>query len=81
MVFTLCALLLSIHLHAISLGFCLDSDFNKNMSDIGIGLKLELSGQHIAWKIVTAALKNHFDFKNIGNFTCKLLSFMLSLVA
>lgn len=64
MVFTLCALLLSVYLHVNPHGFCLDSEFTNNISGIGLALKSELFGQHIAQKIVTAALKNHFDSKN-----------------
>ena len=63
--FMLCALLLSIYLHVNPHGFCLDSEFTKNISGIGLALKSELYGQHIAQKIVTAALKNHFNTRNI----------------
>lgn len=58
---TLCVLLLSIYLHVNPHGFCLDSEFSKNISGIGNTLKAELYGQHIAQKLVTAALKSHFD--------------------
>lgn len=65
MVFFLCALSLSVYLHTNPHGFCLDSEFTSNISGIGSALKSELFGQHIAQKIVTAALKNHFNSKNI----------------
>lgn len=58
---TLCVLLLSIYLHINPHGFCLDGEFSKNISGIGNTLKAELYGQHIAQKLVTAALKSHFD--------------------
>ena len=58
--FTLCVLLLSVYLHINPHGFCLDSEFSKNISGIGNALKAELYGQHIAQKLVTAALKSHF---------------------
>lgn len=59
--FTLCVLLLSIYLHVNPHGFCLDSEFSKNISGVGIALKAELYGQHIAHKVVSSALKNHFS--------------------
>ena len=59
--FTLCVVLLSVYLHVNPHGFCLDSEFNKNISGIGIALKTELYGQHIAQKVITSALKNHFS--------------------
>ena len=59
--FTFCVLLLSIYLHVNPHGFCLDSELSKNISGIENALKAELYGQHIAQKLVTAALKRHFD--------------------
>ncbi|KAJ7374366.1 hypothetical protein OS493_007463 [Desmophyllum pertusum] len=64
MFITICALLLSVYFHVNPHGFCLDSEFSRNVSGIGISLKAELYGQHIAQKIVTSALKNHFDNKH-----------------
>ena len=63
--FALCALSLSLYFHANPHGFCLESEFSKNISGIGIALKAELYGQHIAQKIVASAMKNHFNKKGI----------------
>lgn len=62
--FALFVLLLSIYLHKNPHGFCLDSEFSKNISGIGLALKAEVYGQHIAQKVVTSALKNHFAKHN-----------------
>ncbi|XP_068681706.1 uncharacterized protein [Montipora foliosa] len=69
--FALGALLLSFYLHANPHGFCLESEFSKNISGIGDTLKAELYGQHVAQKIITVALKNHFRKNNV----CKPLVF------
>lgn len=63
--FALCALSLSLYFHVNPHGFCLESEFSRNISGIGLALKAELYGQHIAQKIVTSALKNHFNKKGI----------------
>ena len=62
--FALFVLLLSIYLHKNPHGFCLDSEFSKNISGIGLALEAEVYGQHIAQKVVTSALKNHFTKRN-----------------
>ncbi|XP_068729354.1 torsin-1A-like [Montipora capricornis] len=62
--FVLGALLLSFYLHANPHGFCLESEFSKNISGIGDTLKAELYGQHVAQKIITVAL-NHFRKNNV----------------
>ena len=61
LIFGLCALSLSVYFHVNPHGLCLDSEFSKNISGIGSTLKTELYGQHIAQKLVTSALKNHFN--------------------
>ena len=64
-VFTLCVLLLSIYLHINPHGFCLDSEFSMNTSGLGMVLKSELYGQHIAQKVIVSALKNHFSKRDV----------------
>ena len=61
LIFALCALSLSVYFHVNPHSLCLDSEFSKNISGIGITLRTELYGQHIAQKLVTSALKNHFN--------------------
>lgn len=66
--FATCALsvlLLSVYFHVNPHGFCLDSEFSRNISGIGAALKAELYGQHIAQKIISSALKNHFNKKDV----------------
>ena len=62
--FALFVLLLSIYLRKNPHGFCLDSEFSKKISGIGQALEAEVYGQHIAQKVVTSALKNHFTKRN-----------------
>lgn len=62
--FTLSIVLLSIYLHMNPHSFCLDSEFSNNISGIGEALKAKLFGQHIAQKVITSALKNHFSKPN-----------------
>ena len=63
-IFTLCTILMCLYLHVNPHGFCLDSEFVKNISGIGDALKEKLYGQHIAQKIITVALQNHFNKNN-----------------
>ena len=63
-IFTLGTILMCLYLHVNPHGFCLDSEFVKNISGIGDALKEKLYGQHIAQKIITVALQNHFNKKN-----------------
>lgn len=63
--FSFCALSLSLYFHVNPHGLCLDSEFSKNISGIGSTLKAELYGQHIAQKLITSALKNHFNKRDI----------------
>jgi len=65
LIFVLCALSLSVYFHVNPHGLCLDSEFSKNISGIGSTLKTELYGQHIAQKLVSSALKNHFNKQDI----------------
>jgi len=65
LIFVLCALSLSGYFHVNPHGLCLDSEFSKNISGIGSTLKTELYGQHIAQKLVTSALKSHFNKQDI----------------
>lgn len=65
LIFALCALSLSVYFHVNPHSLCLDSEFSKNISGIGSTLKMELYGQHIAQKLVTSALKNHFNKQGI----------------
>ena len=62
---TLGILLLSMYLHVNPHGFCLDSEFIKNISGIEVAFQNELYGQHIAQKIVISALKNHLKKRNV----------------
>ncbi|XP_015766219.1 PREDICTED: uncharacterized protein LOC107345051 [Acropora digitifera] len=63
-IFTLGTILMCLYLHVNPHGFCLDSEFVKNISGIGDALKEKLYGQHIAQKIITVALQNHFNKNN-----------------
>ena len=44
---------------------CLDSEFSMNTSGLGVVLKSELYGQHIAQKVIVSALKNHFSKRDV----------------
>ena len=63
-IFTLGTILTCLYLHVNPHGLCLDSEFVNNISGIGDALKEELYGQHIAQKIITVALQNHFSKNN-----------------
>ena len=63
-ILTLGTILICLYLHVNPHGFCLDSEFVKNISGIGDALKEKLHGQHIAQKIITVALQNHFNKNN-----------------